>query len=194
MAKKRKYEKTAEAKVADAILQEPIVVTIDGTRYEVAQPTIATLIKASKYISYLPAFDIEATDVLSEVLRNAKDCKIIGKIVATLILGARRLAENRIVSHTRYVVKAKKRHWWQLRKTADDICTVKETVTLREVDWLASVVSERMSIVELRDLLITLLGSMQVADFFGITISLSATSLTKPNEEMGKSDAVRGVS
>jgi len=59
---------------------------------------------------------------------------------------------------------------------------------------LASVVSERMSIVELRDLLITLLGSMQVADFFGITISLSATSLTKPNEEMGKSDAVRGVS
>ena len=179
--------------MADAILQEPIVVTIDGTRYEVAQPTIATLIKASKYISYLPAFDIEATDVLSEVLRNAKDCKIIGKIVATLILGARRLAENRIVSHTRYVVKAKKKHWWQLRKTADDICTVKETITLREVDWLASVVSERMSIVELRDLLITLLGSMQVADFFGITISLSATSLTKPNEEMGKSDAVRGA-
>ena len=180
--------------MADAILQEPIVVTIDGTRYEVAQPTIATLIKASKYISYLPAFDVEATDVLSEVLRNAKDCKIIGKIVATLILGARRLSENRIVSHTRYVVKAKKRHWWQLRKTADDICTVKETITLREVDWLASVVSERMSIVELRDLLITLLGSMQVADFFGITISLSATSLTKPNEEMGKSDAVSGVS
>ena len=188
MTKKRKYEQTAEAKVADAILQEPIVVTIDGTRYEVAQPTIATLIKASKYIS------VEATDVLSEVLRNAKDCKIIGKIVATLILGARRLSENRIVSHTRYVVKAKKRHWWQLRKTADDICTVKETITLREVDWLASVVSERMTIVELRDLLITLLGSMQVADFFGITISLSATSLTKPNEEMGKSDAVRGVS
>lgn len=180
--------------MADAILQEPIIVTIDGTRYEVAQPTIATLIKASKYISYLPAFDIEATDVLSEVLRNAKDCKIIGKIVATLILGARRLSENRIVSQTRYVVKAKKRHWWQLRKTADDICTVKETVTLREVDWLASIVSERMSIVELRDLLITLLSSMQVADFFGITISLSATSLTKPNEEMGKSDAVRGVS
>ena len=58
MTKKRKYEQTAEAKVADAILQEPIVVTIDGTRYEVAQPTIATLIKASKYISYLPAFDI----------------------------------------------------------------------------------------------------------------------------------------
>ena len=107
MTKKRKYEQTAEAKVADAILQEPIVVTIDGTRFEVAQPTIATLIKASKYISYLPAFDIEATDVLSEVLRNAKDCKIIGKIVATLILGARRLAENRIVSQTRYVVKAK---------------------------------------------------------------------------------------
>lgn len=180
--------------MADAILQEPIVVTIDGTRYEVAQPTIATLIKASKYISYLPAFDIEATDVLSEVLRNAKDCKIIGKIVATLILGARRLSENRIVLQTRYVVKAKKRHWWQLRKTSEDICTVKETVTLREVDWLASVVSERMSIVELRDLLITLLGSMQVADFFGITISLSAANLTKPNEEMGKSDAVRGVS
>ena len=105
-----------ESEVADAILQEPLEVVIDGTTYSVPQPTVATLVKVSKYISYLPSINADTDNVLLEMLRKAKDCKTVGKIAAIMVLGAKRVNENRVSQYTRYVVKTKNRHWWQRKR------------------------------------------------------------------------------
>lgn len=180
----KKKEKTIESKVAEAVLQQPISVVVDNLAFEVQPPTPATLMLVSKYVSQMPAINDNTKDVLLEILRKAKDCKVVGKIASTMILGAKRINEHRMVDIERVVVKTKKRKWWQKKKTAPNLYTEIEKVKLLETDWLSWLINERMTIVELRDLLVQLLGTMQIADFFAITISLNASNILRP-QEMG---------
>ena len=81
---------------ADVILESPIVVTIAGKEYKAKRPTLATLIEVSRLISLLP--NVELIDVSSltnekivEINKKgmfyAKECNVLGTIIATLILG-----------------------------------------------------------------------------------------------------------
>lgn len=83
-----KEKDNIEGLVSDTILQKPYSIQIGQETYEVAPPSIATLILASELISQLPKVELDKSLVTFESLRIAKDCKVLGDIVATLILGA----------------------------------------------------------------------------------------------------------
>ncbi|MCX6222485.1 MAG: hypothetical protein NTZ69_16055 [Bacteroidia bacterium] len=82
-------KKTIETKAADTILEKPKGVTIGAKTYTVAPPTVRTLIEASKLIAQLPAIKLDTGNVLMESMAIAKDCEIMGEILAVLIMGAK---------------------------------------------------------------------------------------------------------
>lgn len=73
-----------ESKVAKAILQDNLEVRVGTEVYKVAPPTPATLIRFSELSSRLPR---PSGSLLEFAIGSAKDAKILGEIVATLILG-----------------------------------------------------------------------------------------------------------
>lgn len=77
-----------ESKVSDTILEEKFTYEICGESYEVSPPSCGTIIEMSKLVSELPVIDIgEETQVISVVLKHAKDCGNILAVAALLILG-----------------------------------------------------------------------------------------------------------
>lgn len=149
---------STEKRVADAILQRSQKVTICGHTYEVAPPTPATLIMASEYIAELPKIDVKG-NLVATVLSCAKDAKALGKVVATLILGAKRINQNRKIR----VGLFKKRS---------------------ELEWMSQYLMENMTTRELASVITERLADMQIGDFFGLTTSLAGASLTRPTKEV----------
>lgn len=146
-----------EKLVADAILEREKQVTICGRTFDVTPATPATLILVSELASTLPEFDTE--NIIASVIVNAKDAKALGKIAATLILGAKRIKENK---HVRTGLFS--------RKT--------------EMDWLSDALLENVTTQELAQIVTARLTDMQVGDFFGLTTSLSAANLIKQTKEV----------
>lgn len=80
-------KKTIEQKVSDVILEKSSTIKIKDREFEVAAPTLATLIRISDLISTLPKVEMDKNDYISESLKIAKDCSVISEIVATMIVG-----------------------------------------------------------------------------------------------------------
>ncbi len=149
MAKKQ----TAESRAAQAILQETKTVEVGGKTYEIAPPSIATLIKVSELVSQMPEVDIKTEDFIGEALRVAKDSRIVGEIIATVILGAKRIRD---FNAGRFGNKR------------------------TELAELAEALLYEKTPKELSELLVdTLVKRMDVGFFFQIGTSLSAVNLTK---------------
>lgn len=164
---------TLEKRVVDAILERPAeVIEIDGEKFPIAPPTVATLMLVSELVADMPMTAKDTDNVLIEVLATAKDMAVIGKIAAVLILGAKRVAEKRS--------RVAKVSWhWSWRCMGRKPVTVLES----EVDWLARRVLEEVSPSVLMKVLTKRLLQMGVTDFFGITTSLSeANQLRKTRE------------
>lgn len=147
-----------EELICNSILQNPIEITVLGKTYSVAQPTTATIIFASKYISRIPKIEIDSNDnaVLS-ILRNAKDCEHIGYAIAILILGKKNLVG---------------RKFFGLKKV--------DNVTI-----LARQLLENCSPKELQELLTKLLKMLELGFFLDTIIFLQDVNLlkkTKANE------------
>lgn len=147
-------DQTIESKVAETILQVKKDFAIGGKTYSVAPPSVATLIMISEAISRLPVFDINSKDAVIQALSVAKDCQPLGEIVALFILGAK---------------KAQQRPWRFFGKTYKDIVA-------------ARIISE-ISPSELHDLVVNLLKTLQVADFFHVTSSLTEINILRPTKE-----------
>lgn len=79
-----------ESKVARTILQEGKRISVGGRVYKVSPPSTATLIRVSEVISKLPHAELNKDRILEESLSVAKDCGVIGDIVAWLVLGERK--------------------------------------------------------------------------------------------------------
>lgn len=172
--------KTIEQQVADAILQQPVgKVRLRGVDYPVNHPSPATLIMVSALCSDLPPIDGKG-NVLTEVLRTASGCKVVGQIVATLILGAKRIKEGRMVETTRR--SAKKCFWRRLLGRFDTLSTVTEKVA--EIDYLAEILLEDFTPSQLRELAQRLFFYSEVVDFFGLTTSLSVANLLRSTREV----------
>lgn len=172
---------TIEKKVTDAILQRATsVLEVNGVSYPIAPPTPATLILISEQIAEMPGMNLEAENILLEVLSKAKHCEPIGKIAAILILGAKRVKEHRTVKIEK-VVPTSVFSWKKLRKVTK---YQKELVEVDELDHLASLILEDCSNRTLRDIVAQRLNDMQVSDFFGITTSLSEVNLLKRTKEV----------
>lgn len=80
-------KKTIEQKVSDVILEKASTIKIKDREFDVAAPTLATLIRISDLISTLPKVEMDKNDYISESLKIAKDCSVISEIVATMIVG-----------------------------------------------------------------------------------------------------------
>ena len=157
-------KQTVESKAARAILQTPIEEKIGETTYTVSPPSLGTLILVSEVVSKLPEMDGEAENILQESLRSARHCRIIGDIIAILVLGSKCIDRSRIVE---------KRRLFGLIRT-------RETILLR--DEIAKSALGDMEPGELSALIKRLLGGLQVGFFFGITTSLAEANVTKPTK------------
>ena len=160
MAKKEKIEKS----VAKVILEKEGKVIISKREYNLAPPSMATLILVSELATDFPPIDKDADNVLYEVLRTAKDCKIVGKIIATLILGAKSIKEN----------SRSRRKWW---------CWWRKNKPL-EVDRLAEEILDECPPRDISEIFVNRLTALQISDFFGLTTSLSEVNLLRKTKEV----------
>ncbi len=160
--------------MADVILQkEGNAIEIEGRKYEMAPPSSATIILVSAMVSQMPIVNKDTDNILFEVLKTAKDTDIVGRIAATLILGAKRIREG----HT--VTIATKRRWsWKKMRW------IEETTTMPEEEYIARVILEEVAPKTLVDAISERLLDMQVADFFALTTSLSVINITKRTREV----------
>lgn len=174
-------QSTLEQKTAKAILQQPIDVVIRDKKYTIAPPSIATLILVSEAVSLLPAIRLDAEKVVEEVLSTAKDCRPIGDILATLILGAKNLTETvekkQEVQHSALFGLVR----W---KTVEKI-----TVTVDRKSELASSLLEDLTPQEIYNLFVQALANMQLQDFFGLTTFLTETNLLRPTKVVTEATA-----
>lgn len=167
-----------EKKVANAILERSSdELTIDGAKYPIAPPTPATLILVSELVAEISNVKITGDNLMQEMLRTAKDMKPVGKIAAVLILGAKRVRENRTVIREDFTGKRK---WsWRRFKMVDETKRISEN----ELDWLSNKILEEVSPKTLMKVVSKRLSNMEMADFFGLTVSLSGANLTKRTVE-----------
>lgn len=172
---------TIEKKVADAILEKVTdKITIEGNDYPIAPPTTGTLILISELVSTMPIVNKDAKNALYEVLSTAKDLSVIGKIAATLILGAKRIKEQRKVCKTT-TTQYKRWSWRKFRRVTDATTKAEEVL---EVDYLAEKLLDEVTTQTLNNIIVKRLGESQFGDFFVLTTSLSEVNLLKRTKEV----------
>ena len=161
---KNRKKTTIEGLTGDAILQTPKKIKIGGKTYEIAKPTVATVIRISELVSELTDAKVESDDkgskILSYILENAKDCKVLGEIIATLICGYHKkqtIVKTFFHGIIRYRINPIKR--------------------------LSDKILEEMSSEEMNMAVARLLGTQQLAFFFSTIISLKEKNLIKPTKK-----------
>lgn len=165
---------TIESRVANAILEKKIgTIEIAGASYDIAPPSIATLILISEIVSTLPIVEkVPAKEIVNSVLHHAKDFTKLGELAAVMILGAKNLSEERVrIVH-------EKRMWGLIRKTRE----IRETIDKKSE--LAELILKNVRPSVLFDILIRRLNDMEIPSFFSITTSLSEANLLKPTREV----------
>lgn len=164
---------TVESRVAATILERSTgTIEIDGTTYEIAPPSMATLILVSEIISTFPIVEkVRDEDRIYSALHYAKDFRQLGDMAAVLILGAKNLTEKR----ERIIVK---RRFFGLFKSRKKIF---ETVDRRAE--LASAILLNVRPKLLYDVIIERLKQNEITTFFAITTSLNAANILKPTKE-----------
>lgn len=166
--------KTLEQQVCDTILQRKTTsLEIEGITYEMPAPTPATIMMVSAEVHKMPRIQQNPKSILNEALRTAKDCEALGRIAAILILGAKRINENR------KVVKSEtcKWNWRKLR-----FITKQEIES--ELDFVARHILEELTPATINETITKRLMEMQVGDFFGLTTSLSAINILERTKEV----------
>lgn len=159
-------EKTIEQKVGDAVLQQPKEIDINGRHFTIAPPSVSTLILASEAISQLPQVNLDSNNIVEEVLFIAKDCRVLGEIIAILILGAKGLKET--------VTTRKKRFFGLFTRFVSE--TVDRKAELSK--WLL----EELDTAQLNKLIFELLKDFNLGDFFGTTTFLIEINLLRPTK------------
>jgi len=159
--------KTIESKVADTILERKQTVQVGERTYEVAPPTIATIIEVSALIAQLPSVEMNPESILIESLVIAKDCKVFGDIVAVLILGA----NNTTTKKTRW------NRVWPVRKYKNVVAE------------LAEYILTNISPKQLNDIIGQILSGMEFSFFFSISGSLMEVNLIRSTREVVKTTA-----
>ena len=165
-----------ESKTARTVLNLPDrTVEIGGTTYGIAKPTLGTLIMVSGLAAELPVLDGE--DIFKSAVTGARDCGVLAKIVAVLILGAKRVSEER----TETVEIQVKRGFSLFHLFGGSENTTRQIHVL-EVDHLAEKVAQNLSISEIKEIIVGCVLDLGIADFFAVTTSLAGTNLLRPKE------------
>ena len=155
-----------QGRVSETILQGVREVTLGGRTYRVAPPSIGTLILASAKIAELPEdFDVEEGREKQDIIAQAKDYGVIPEIMAVLILGARKIAQE---GDGRLAAYRKSRRYARL---------------VREIQDSASPS-------ELKDVIVPMLDSLQLKDFFVVTTFLQGINVTRPTKVETQTEAI----
>ena len=167
-----------EKKVEHTITEQPAKITVAGRDFAIPSPSIATLVMLSAAIAELPEMSFkyknggDSNEIVSDVLRNAKDCGSLGEIVAIAMLGAKGVEVERVQC------EEKRQRKGLLGKIG--IC---EKVTVwKEIDKkneLADWLMKNATPSELVNVLFRLIGMMEVGDFFALITSLREVTVTK---------------
>lgn len=175
---------TTEQKVGAAVLQKTKQIAVGDRVFSVAPPSTATLILASEAISLLPQQELDKDKIVVESLFIAKDCRVLGDIVAIFILGAKGLTET----VTRKVTRRKKGLLGFFGR--------KETVTVTEtIDRkaeLSKYLLEELPPKELDIALSNLINDFQLGSFFGLTTFLIGINLLRPTKVVESETTVSG--
>ena len=180
--KKNNPMKNLESKVVDCILEiSNDTIIIAGEEYIIPTPTPATLILVSEFISQMPLADSGNTEkIVYKVLGEAKDLSIIGKIAATLVLGAKRIKERNYKTITN-TEETKRWSWKKLRHVTDKTIT---STKILEIDYLADKILHELSNADLYNLISDRLNNSQISDFFVLTTSLSEANMLRRTKEV----------
>ena len=169
---------TLERQVTDVILERTATeITIEGYTFEIAPPTLGTIILVSEEAARLPRLDVDTDNPLAEVLAKARHCQGIARIAAILILGAKRIGEGRRVE--RNATRRGKLAGIFFGKTRPHAAND----TDNELDALARAIAEEVSPRTIAKAVNRLLADNQVGDFFGLTASLNAQNRLKATKE-----------
>lgn len=158
-----------EEKVAQTLLEEPTTIIIGGEAYKVAPPSIITLVRASKYISKIPANTIDDNNIFGSIVDKAEDYENIAWAVAVILLG------NRFTE----VVRPP---FWQFWKK-------KENVTQGEI--LANKLT-KVPVSEISEAFFKVIGQMDIRSFFVISTSLKGMMITRPTKEVENETTASG--
>ena len=148
-----------EKLAADAILESVFRVKIGGETFKVTPPKNSTIIRLSEMVVNLP--EVEEGNALAEVLKHAKDSKIMAEIIALLVCGEiRPLKLYSIKSWITHYLRSKKFNRIKNRVLYDS--SPGETLKV----------------------LATILGRQDVGSFFALIISLKETNMLVRTREM----------
>lgn len=170
------YDENIESKVAKSILQQTEEITIGDEVMSVAPPSTATLILVSEETAKLPHVKLDSENIVLEALSVAKDCRVLGDIVAILILGAKNLQTTQVVE----------------KKRLFGLITQRKEITINNKAELAKRLLEDIQPKELHRIVVRLLKGLQIADFFGFTTSLIEINLLRQTREVVKETTVSG--
>ena len=160
-----------EEKVAQTLLEEPTTIIIEGEAYQVAPPSIITLVMASKYISKIPADTISDGNIFGSIVHNAEDYENIAWAVAVILLG------NRFTE----IVRPPFWLFWKRKKN----------ITQGEI--LANKLT-KAPVSEISEAFFKVIGQMDIRSFFVISTSLKGMMITKPTKEVETETTVSGGS
>lgn len=165
-------EPTIEQQVAKTLLQQATEVKIGDKTYTAAPPSVATLILVSEAVSRLPHRSLDKSNIVSECLAIAKDCRFLGDVAAILLLGARHINSQASTPQTAPQSPIK-RFFGRLfhRQTGETPLTDRQR--------LSNELLEEMSPAQLHGLIAALLQGMELADFFALTTFLTEVNLTR---------------
>lgn len=170
-----------EQAVSDAILQKSAeTITIDGVVYPITPATVATVIMVSELAAQLPTVNKATDNVLQEVLSTAKGCKVLGRIAATLILGAKRVKEGR-KKQLKDTEQVRRWSWRKMRHVTRDVVKVRY---VPEIDYLAERILDELTNDTLTKLLGARLSLMQIGSFFELTTFLGGVNLLRRTREV----------
>lgn len=163
---------TIEQRVSSAILEKKVgTIEIEGKVYDIASPTIATLILISEVVSTLPIVSEtkDNMEIINSVLHYAKDYRPLGDIAAILILGANHLTEQREIEQRKFLgLIPRKKRYEIIDKKAE----------------LSQLILDNVRPTVLFNIIIQRLKDMEIASFFAITTSLSEANILKPTKEV----------
>lgn len=156
-----------EKSVSDVILQKPIEVTVGGVNYTIQPPTLATMILASEEIAELPEINMAEENIVYDALREAKNSRAIGRVLATFILGSKDAKKK--------VISIDDCYWW--------VIPFKKIRRVTALEKLSKKILEDLTPKDGLLLISEVLKNTQITDFFALTTFLNGVNVTKRKVE-----------
>lgn len=164
-------DRSPEEKTADALLERSQPFVLGDKTYELAPPTLATLILVSEELAKLPSelfdFDEKTDSPVVIPLRTARHAHGLSRALARIIVGAR----------------PKLSPWQRVQRVAHSICPWLVSAP-DVVERLAIEIERSTSIQALALSFVGLTHRLEVHDFFSFTTFLSALRVTKPTRRV----------